>query len=189
MVDALTVEKIICRHVNSERRRCGHDHLRFSQACAGKARAHAEEMRRRNYFGHISPSGKDWNGGGWTPECAAMLHGMGDRRDAAIALAVVRTWKGSAPHYDAILRANGFFGAGVAMNASGSIYAVLQMTWNPEDIKHWKRPMSGTGRGRHGRSSRHSKAGRDGSTPRWSSRRRGKRPLLSRIVDALFRRV
>lgn len=189
MVDALTVEKIICRHVNSERRRCDHDHLKFSQTCASKARAHAEEMRRRNYFAHISPSGKDWNAGGWTPECIAMLQGMGGRSDAAIALAVVRTWKGSAPHYAAILKASGFFGAGVAMGVSGRIYAVLQMTWNPEDIKYRKRPMSGTGRGRHGKSSKHSKAGLAWSASGWPSRRRGKGPLLRRIVDALFRRV
>ena len=160
VVDALTVEKIICRHVNSERRRYGHDHLRFSQACASKARAHAEEMRRRNYFAHISPSDKDWNAGRRTPECIAMLQGMGGRSDAVIALAAVRTWKGSTPHYTAILKASGFLGAGVAMGASGRIYAVLQITWKPEDIKYRKRPMSGTGSDRHGVSSRHAKVGR-----------------------------
>lgn len=189
VVDALIVEKIICRHVNSERRRCGHDHLRLSQACASKARAHAEEMRRRNYFAHISPGGKDWNAGGRTPECIAMLQGMGGRSDAAIALAVVRTWKGSAPHYAAILNASGFLGAGVAMGVSGRIYAVLQMTWNPEDIKYRKRPVSGTDRGRHGGGSGRPKAGRAVSASGRPSRRRGKGPLLRRIVGALFRRV
>ena len=189
MVDARTVEKIICQHVNSERSRCGHDRLRFSRACAGKARAHAEEMRRRNYFAHISPSGKDWNAGGRTPECIAMLQGMGGRSDATIALEVVRTWKGSAPHYDAILKASGFLGAGVAMCMSGRIYAVLQMTWQPEDIKYRRRPVAGTGRGRHGGSSGHSKAGRARSASARPGRRRGKRPLLHRIIDTLFRRI
>ena len=125
VVDARTVEKIICQHVNSERSRCGHDRPRFSRACAGKVRAHAGEMRRRNYFAHVSPSGKDWNAGGRTPECIVMLQGMGGRSDAAVALEVVRTWKGSTPHYDAILKASGFLGAGVAMGMSGRIYAVL----------------------------------------------------------------
>lgn len=177
-MDARAVERLIYRHVNSERRRRGRDSLRFSRLCANKARAHAREMRRLNYFGHVSPSGQDWNGGGWTSECCAPLPEMGSESDASIAPAAVRAWRGSAPHHHAMLTASGFIGAGVSVNASGQVYAVIQMTWKPEHIER---------RTRSGKAAKGAAAA--GVRHVVQPGRKRKRHLLRRLADAMFHRT
>lgn len=137
-INTSNIEKIIHKLVNAERQRRAHIKLVWSFACARKAKSHANEMRRMRYFGHISPSGKDWNDDGLTPECCAMLYdsNMRHKDDLGIASTIVRIWKKSWPHYNAILTARGYAGVGVAYG-NGKLYAVISMTWQPEHISNY----------------------------------------------------
>ncbi len=61
--DQLTInytdEREMLNLVNSERAKVGVAPLTWSNALAGVARAHSEDMFKRGYFSHFSPEGKD----------------------------------------------------------------------------------------------------------------------------------
>ena len=142
------IKKMTLRFVNAERNRNHTDRLIFHFACARKAQDHAYEMRRLRYFGHVSPAGRDWNYGGLTPECCAMLYDVHitQKSDFAIASKIVHIWKNSPPHHHAILTASGYGGMGIAYG-SGRLYAVIQMTWKPEHIAYHKQWVAGGQKG------------------------------------------
>lgn len=132
------VEKLTLRLVNAWIR-LGSG-LAFHPACARYAKNHALEMRRLQYFAHISPSGKDWCRDGGMAECCALLCNIDvkQKSDFNIASQLVRCWKGSVPHRYALKAARGYAGVGVAYGG-GKLYAVIHMTLEPKDIDHYLR--------------------------------------------------
>jgi len=58
-VPVQTLESYMCEIVNADRAANGVGHVSLSASLSAVARAHAEDMIKRNFFDHINPSGMD----------------------------------------------------------------------------------------------------------------------------------
>jgi uncharacterized protein YkwD len=111
--------------VNQERAAAGCPALRADPGLAGVARAHSEDMRDRQYFGHVDPDGRD-------PFTRARAAGLSNARAENIARgqpdagAVMASWMDSAPHRENILDCSlTTLGVGVAQGAGGPWWTQL----------------------------------------------------------------
>jgi uncharacterized protein YkwD len=113
--------------VNEERRSRGQEPLRWDAEVARVARAHSENMARRNFFSHTSPDGANYVSRaaaagvtGWRALAENIAYNQGFQDPAAFA---VERWMQSAKHRENILR-NAFThaGIGVARASDGRVY-------------------------------------------------------------------
>lgn len=140
--------------INRERADQGLPPLALGRAASAAAQAHAEDMLRRGYYSHTSPSGETvrdryiktgGNGSRLTAENIARCQGCLPPPITASVDALHEGWMQSPLHRDNILRRGiSEFGFGIAVDAARGLYAVQVFAGpgQPRDLQPGERPTA-----------------------------------------------
>ena len=120
---ASAIEKQVLDLVNAERAKYGLSALTWADDLANIARAHSQDMIRRNYFDHTDPDGRSpfdrLKNAGIRYRYAAENIAYGQKSPAA----VMNAWMNSSGHRKNILNANlKEIGVGAVSSSGGTIY-------------------------------------------------------------------
>jgi len=140
------LERAVFEAANRARVEAGRDPLAFDPALYQAARAHAEDMLKRGYFGHVGPGGprleeRLWRAGVYALKVAENLYQLeGPYLPADFARRAVEGWMGSPGHRKNLLDP-GFNRMAVAVLGRGERYvAVQEFAFRPFVLALERRP-------------------------------------------------